>query len=134
MKRFHLIFGLAIVIVFLLTGQYMEYVHNRQLPDGTRMLYRSRHIYLLLAGLLNLGIGTYFTARPRGWRRTLQVIGSLLVALAPLLLLAGFFSEPQKGPEQTMLAPLGIFALAFGTLFHLISGAREKPTRGPNTD
>jgi peptidoglycan/LPS O-acetylase OafA/YrhL len=132
MKRFHLIFGLAIVIVFLLTGQYLEYVHNRQLPDGTRMLYRSRHIYLLLAGLLNLGIGAYFISRPRGWRRMLQNIGSVLIALAPVPLLIGFFSEPQKGPEQTAVAPLGIFALAFGTLFHLISGARCRNARGPH--
>lgn len=132
MKRFHLIFGLAIVIVFLLTGQYMEYVHNRQLPDGTRMLYRSRHIYLLLAGLLNLGIGTYFRPQTRGWRRTLQVIGSVLIALAPALLLAGFFSEPQKGPEHTMIAPLGIFALALGTLFHLLGGARDRNKQKAN--
>jgi hypothetical protein len=54
MKRIHLVFGLSVMVVFLLTGQYMEYVHNRLLPDGTRVLYRSRHIYLLLAGLINL--------------------------------------------------------------------------------
>ena len=69
MKRFHLIIGLTVIVIFLLTGQYMEYVHNRLLPDGTRMLYRSRHIYLLLAGLLNLAIGIYLTAR-QGWRRS----------------------------------------------------------------
>jgi hypothetical protein len=88
MKRFHLIFGLAVVIVFLLTGQYMEYVHNRQLPDGTRVLYRSRHIYLLLAGLINLVIGTYFVPRAPSWRRTIQIAGSTLIGLAPGLLLA----------------------------------------------
>jgi hypothetical protein len=126
MKRFHLIFGLAIVIVFLLTGQYMEYVHNRLLPDGTRMLYRSRHIYLLLTGLLNLGIGTYFVPRSRGWRRSLQIVGSMLIVLAPGLLLIGFFSEPRKGPEQTMVAPLGIFAVALGTLLHVLSGLRRR--------
>ena len=102
----------------------MEYLHNRQLPDGQRMLYRSRHIYLLLAGLLNLVIGIYLTAR-QGWRRTLQIVGSLLIVFAPGPLLAGFFSEPDKGPEQTMLAPLGIFAVALGTLFHLISSLRN---------
>ena len=124
MKRFHLIVGLTVIVVFLLTGQYMEYVHNRLLPDGTRMLYRSRHIYLLLAGLLNLAIGIYLTAR-QGWRRKLQIVGSLLIVFAPGLLLAGFFSEPDKGPEQTMLAPLGIFAVALGTLCHLISTLRH---------
>ena len=124
MKRFHLIVGLAVVVIFLLTGQYMEYLHNRQLPDGQRMLYRSRHIYLLLAGLLNLAIGIYFTAR-QGWRKKLQLVGSLLIVFAPGPLLAGFFSEPDKGPEQTMLAPLGIFAVALGTLCHLISSLRH---------
>jgi hypothetical protein len=125
MKRFHLIVGLAVVIVFLLTGQYMEYVHNRQLPDGTRMLYRSRHIYLLLAGLLNLAIGIYFTPQRQGWRRKLQLVGSILILLAPGLLLAGFFSEPHKGPEHTMIAPFGIFAVALGTLFHFVSSLRN---------
>lgn len=124
MKRFHLIVGLAVVIIFLLTGQYMEYLHNRQLPDGQRMLYRSRHIYLLLAGLLNLALGIYLTPR-QGWRRKLQIVGSLLIVFAPVLLLAGFFSEPDKGPDQTMLAPLGIFAVALGTLCHLISSLRH---------
>ena len=132
MKRFHLIIGLTVVFVFLLTGQYMEYVHNRLLPDGPRMLYRSRHIYLLLSGLLNLGIGIYFTPRQPGWRRTLQIIGSLLIVVTPGLLLAGFFVEPNRGPEKTMLAPLGIFAVALGTVFHFISSLRQRdePKRG----
>ena len=126
MKRFHLIIGLTVVVIFLLTGQYMEYVHNRLLPDGTRMLYRSRHIYLLLSGLLNLILGIYFVPQARGWRRTIQTVGTILIVLSPGLLLAGFFSEPHMGPEQTMLAPLGIFAVALGTLFHLISSLRHK--------
>ena len=125
MKRLHLIMGLTVVVVFLLTGQYMEYVHNRQLPDGMRMLYRSRHIYLLLVGLLNLVIGIYFNQWRPGWRRKLQVVGSLLVVLAPCLLLAGFFYEPNKGPDQTILAPLGIFAVSLGALLHFISSLRQ---------
>ncbi|MGI9067297.1 MAG: hypothetical protein ACR2HX_12960 [Pyrinomonadaceae bacterium] len=62
MKRFHLIFGLLAVVAFLLTGKYMDsYLgHLRGMPDGPRMLYRTRHIFILLAGLLNLGIGAYF--------------------------------------------------------------------------
>jgi hypothetical protein len=67
MKRFHLIFGLLLVIVFLLTGQYMDHFHQhlQSMPDGPRMLYRSRHIYILLSGLIHLGIGAYFRYRVR---------------------------------------------------------------------
>ena len=126
MKRFHLWFGLAVVVVFLLTGQYMEYVHNRDLPDGPRMLYRSRHIYLLLAGLINVSLGIYFHRQPKGWRRNLQTAGSILLVLAPFPLLAGFFYEPSRGAASTMIAPIGIFATAIGTLLHLISGWQRK--------
>lgn len=124
-KRFHLVFGIIVVIVFLLTGQYMEYVGNPLLPDGTRMLYRSRHIYLLLAGLLNLILGTYLIPHPVGRRRTVQLLGSIFVIVSPGLLLAGFFSEPRNGPDRTMVAALGIFALAIGTLLHLFSAVRR---------
>ena len=82
MRRFHLILGLVVVVVFLLTGQFMEYMHNRLLPDGMRMLYRSRHIYFLLAGILNLSLGLYMTSRPSGWRSTLQIVGSMLIGLS----------------------------------------------------
>ncbi|HEY8186182.1 MAG TPA: hypothetical protein VIF64_08940 [Pyrinomonadaceae bacterium] len=122
MKRLHMVFGLAVVLVFLLTGQYMEYVHNRLLPDGTRMLYRSRHIYILLAGLLNLIIGTYFFPQPTPKRRLLQMLGSILIILSPGLSLVAFFSEPQRGPNQTMVGAFGIFAVALGTLLHVLSG------------
>ena len=63
MKRFHLIFGFVVIIIFLLTGQYMDKFlqHLEGMADGPRMMYRTRHIYILLSGLLNLAIGTYFT-------------------------------------------------------------------------
>ena len=125
MKRFHLIVGLTVIVIFLLTGQYMEYVHNRLLPDGTRMLYRSRHIYLLLAGLLNLAIGTYFVPQPHGWRRTIQIVGTILIILSPGLLLAGFFSEPHRSPDQTIVAALGIFSIALGTSMHALAQVRR---------
>jgi hypothetical protein len=58
MKKFHAVFGLLIVIIFLLTGQYMDkYLqHLHGMPDGPRMLYRTRHIFILLAGLLHMAL------------------------------------------------------------------------------
>lgn len=124
MKRLHLILGLVVIVIFLLTGQYMEYVHNRTLPDGERMLYRSRHIYFLLAGLINLAIGLYFTYRSNGWRRTVQVIGSGLLIVAPVIVLIGFFYEPALGPAHTTVARWGIYAVAAGTVLHSFAAFR----------
>ena len=52
MRRFHLGAGLLGVLAFLATGQYHE--HLRGMDDAQRLLFRSAHIYLLLASLLNL--------------------------------------------------------------------------------
>ena len=86
-KRLHLTFGVLIVIVFLLTGQYMDKYLNHMAgaPDGLRMLYRTRHIFILLAGLLNLGIAAYVTLHPQLWRRILQFAGSGLIIIASSL-------------------------------------------------
>jgi len=126
MKNTHLIFGLLLVFVFLLTGQYMEYVHNRTLTDGVRVLYRSRHIYLLLNALINITLGLYVQYAVTGWRRSLELIGSILIMVAPVFLLAGFFYEPPRGADQTKIAPYGIFATAIGILLHLVSASRRK--------
>ena len=125
MKRIHFVFGLVLVLVFLLTGQYMEYVHNRTLTDGVRVLYRSRHIYLLFNALINITLGLYVLYAPSGWRRSLQITGSVLIIVAPAFLLVGFFYEPPRGANQTIVAPYGIFATAIGMLLHLVGAIRR---------
>lgn len=125
MKRFHFVLGIVLVLVFLLSGQYMEYVHNRMLPDTTRLLYRSRHIYVLFNAMINISLGLYVQYSPTGWRRLVQIVGSILIMLAPVLLLAGFFYESPRGIEHTFIARYGIFATAIGVLFHLVSASRK---------
>ena len=58
-------FGAVLAVAFLLTGQYMDKVHGHlaDMPDGPRMIYRTRHIFVMFMALLNLGMGTY--VRPR---------------------------------------------------------------------
>ena len=121
MKRVHFILGITLVVIFLLTGQYMEYVHNRELPDGARVLYRSRHIYILMNALINISLGLYIKYLPGGWRRRFQIIGSILIMIAPVFLLSGFFYEPPRGADETKIAPYGIFASAIGMLLHLVA-------------
>jgi hypothetical protein len=123
-KRFHLIFGLTVVVVFLFTGQYMDryFNHLEGMPDGPRLLYRTRHIFILLAGLLNLGIGTYFRYRESSGLRIMQVLGSALIVAATSLFVLAFFYEPKLSDLHTPLSHWGMYAIAAGTVLHLLSG------------
>ena len=127
MKKTHLIIGGFIVLAFLLTGQYMDkYLnHLEGMPDGPRLLYRTRHIFILFAGLLNLGIGAYFTNRIETWRRILQLIGSLFIIVASCLFLIAFFYEPNLTDLHTPLSHWGTYIIAAGVLLHVISSARQ---------
>jgi len=116
-----------VLVVFLLTGQYMDRFHEhlRYTPDGPRMLYRTRHIFILLSGLLHLGIGSYFVSRMQTWRRALQLLGSTLLTVAPVLFTIGFFYEPHLQGLYAPLSKKAIIMLAVGTLLHVVSGVKE---------
>src|SRR6516164_4420732 len=131
MKNVHLIFGVCVVIAFLLTGQYMDKYYNHMVgvPDAPRLLYRTRHIFILLTGLLNLVIGVYFTYRMQIWRRTMQLLDSLFIFVASFLFLMAFFYEPHLSNLHTPLSHWGTYAIATGAVLHVVSsvGARTRP-------
>ena len=124
MKRFHLIIGLIVVVVFLLTGQYMDRYHQHlmYMTDGPRMLYRTRHIFILMSGLLHLGIGSYFRYHATNVRRTLQIVGSVFITISPILFTVAFFYEPRLADLNAPLSLAGMIMIAVGTLLHLFSG------------
>jgi hypothetical protein len=128
MRRFHVIFGLTLLVVFLLTGQYMDRYHNHLefMPDGPRMMYRSRHIFILMSGLLHLGIGTYFSFRSTTARRALQIVGSILITVATVLFTVAFFYEPRLEGLRNQLTLPGTIMIAVGSLLHLFSGLRQR--------
>jgi len=127
MKRLHQAVGVMGLIIFLLTGQYLRrrYPNIDEMADSVRMLLRSRHLYIMLAGALNLGIGLYFTPRPPGWRKAVHLIGSVLILIAPVLLITAFFTEPQFGIRQTPWSHYGLYAIFGGVVLHLISSAGQ---------
>jgi hypothetical protein len=128
MKKLHLIFGTFALVVFLLTGQYMSRYYNHMVgvDDGTRLLYRTRHIFILLAALLNLGIGIYFSVCHEMWRRILQRLGSGLIVTGSILFMAGFFYEPKLLNLYTPLSHWGTYTIVAGIFFHLFSSVRQK--------
>ena len=135
MRRIHLWIGLAGVVAFILTGQYMAHRLNHMagVADLPRMLYRSAHIYLLLGSLLNLVLGLYLTEAPAGWRRWLRRIGSVPILLAPVFFIVAFFREPQIADFSRPFAAPGLQGVLLGAMLHAISyaGARGTPEAAP---
>ena len=104
--RLHFWVGVLGLLAFLGTGHYMDHVHHHlaDMPDGRRMLFRSTHIYILLASVTNLGM-SYCHPRLRGAtpiaaesnspaERFFRALVSGIVLSAPLLFLLGFMTEP----------------------------------------
>lgn len=102
------------------------YNHMVGVPDGQRLLFRTRHIFILLAGLLNLALGAYFTYRTQTWRRTIQLLGSLFIFAASFLFLIAFFYEPHLSDLHTPLSHWGTYTISAGAVLHVVSGVRQK--------
>jgi hypothetical protein len=127
MKKFHLIFGGLVIVTFLLTGQYMDRYHQhlQGMADGPRMLFRSRHIFILLSGLLHLALGAYWNSRSTPARRAFQRVGSLLITAASALFLVAFIYEPWLAGLYGPYARMAIYSSVAGTLLHAFSGIKE---------
>ena len=123
MRRIHLVIGVATLLAFLISGQMMSH-HTppvNALDADARLMFRSRHIYILASGLVNLMLGLYFQRRAARWRRILQTVGSTFLVAAPVLLVWAFTIEPERGFQEAMWrSSYGLFALFLGCVLHLI--------------
>jgi hypothetical protein len=126
-----LIVGAITVLAFLITGMVMR-MHEP--PVGAmewaeRLLFRSRHIYILCAGLVNLAIGVHYTLPETKIRHGAAVAGSLLVLASAILLFFAFFAEPMAGRPPGPLSGLGLIALFGGVMLYILVSFR-KPVGG----
>ena len=124
LRRVHLIVGIATIVAFVLSGQLLGHHHPsmKQLPGEVRMMYVSRHIYLLAVALVNAVLGLYLQLQPSGWRRILQSLGSILVLFSVLSLSMAFLQEPPLGMAgRGWRSLLGMVALFLGVMTHLVA-------------
>jgi hypothetical protein len=127
MRKYHLWVGVLIVVVILVTGQFMRHHEPPMsaLSDSTRLMFRSRHIYLLASGLVNLMLGLYLR-QAEGWRGIGQMIGSGLALLTLALTV-----EPERGFQTEMWwSAASLYAQFGGCMCHLASGI-GKPHQEP---
>lgn len=130
MRRVHYTVGLLGVIAFVITGQVLGHHHPgmQSLTADVRMMYVSRHIYLLGAALVNLVLGLYLQVQPPGWRRVVQQIGSLLILLAAVSLLLAFITEPGLGMAgRSWRSYFGLIGLFTGVMTHTVASFARKP-------
>ncbi|PYU10412.1 MAG: hypothetical protein DMG37_20380 [Acidobacteria bacterium] len=126
LRRVHLIIGIAAIVAFLLSGQQLGHHHPamEQLPPELRMMYVSRHIYLLAGALVNTVLGLYLQLQTSRWRRVLQIIGSILILTSVLALSMAFLAEPPLGMAgRGWRSLLGMVALFVGVMTHLVASA-----------
>lgn len=127
-RRAHLIVGLLGIVAFLGTGLYMDRVHGhlRGYDDTLRMLYRSTHIYLLLAAVVNTMTGLYLQAAASPLRRAWQVLGSAALLAGPPLFLLGFCTEPYLTDLARPYSRVAIYLALAGAVFHLLAAVPMK--------
>lgn len=123
MKKLHFITGLVTLIIFAMTGQYMELslALAEQDFDVQRMMYRASHIYLFFAGAINFLLGCYWRplvkdSATEGWLVKLQLLASCLLIIAQIILLLAFFIEPSAMPESRTLTFSGCLAVFLALL------------------
>jgi hypothetical protein len=129
LRTAHLVVGAITVGAFLVTGLVMV-GHEPPLSTldwGERLLFRSRHIYILAAGLVNLSLGIRYAIPEGASRRSAAIAGSLLALVACVLLFFAFFAEPMAGREPGPFSMYGLYALFGGVLLNSAACLRHGP-------
>jgi hypothetical protein len=113
--------GVATIAAFIGTGIYLK-LRGPDLfetDEMVRYIYRANHVYILFAGLLNLSVGAYLCMHARRWRRNLQVAGSIMLLIAPVILVLAFVYEPGSASPQRPMTSAGVMLLFLAILCHL---------------
>jgi hypothetical protein len=133
LKPIHLTVGILGLMAFVMTGQYLAIFLKglSEMPETPRLLYRTSHLYLMWASLLNLIVGLYFTVAASRGARVMQALSSVLLLASPLLMLAGFFIESPTGSLDRVMTGWGNYFALGGAVIHF--AANLKSPRTPTT-
>jgi hypothetical protein len=126
----HRIVGALGVAVFLATGVYMagNFPQLHQGNDAIRYQFRANHGYILFGSLANLLLGLHLGPTLRRWRAPVQQLGSLLLLLAPPVLILAFVVEPPRASSDRLLTLIGWVLALGGSALHAL--ARLTPGAG----
>lgn len=126
MARAHLIFGIIVFVVFLVTGRFMriDFPDKEIISQEFRLLMRSRHIYILFSSFIHIILGLYLQTDEKVWRKYLQISGSFLLFAGTVLLIWAFVYETYTTGHFSEVSRFGLYTTLAGTAFHLFSRFR----------
>jgi hypothetical protein len=126
LKKIHMIAGLAALAIFPLTGAYMRLFLAGEFAasDRFRFSVRANHVYILLASLIHISLGSYLRVSEKRRWANLQALAALLLLTSTALVIAAFFLEPKTGFDRPVTTIVMVLALA-GTLLHAFVAVRE---------
>jgi|ERR1051326_92510 hypothetical protein len=124
LRKFHKFFGIFTLVVFALTGLYMRLniAHIDITNEKLRMMFRANHIYIMFAGIINIGLGSYLNFNKVNWKKRTQEAGSIFIILATLALIAAFFLDPVSGSLHRSKTRLALISFFLGGLCHFFGG------------
>jgi hypothetical protein len=123
-SRAHWIVGLLTLLIFPLTGLYMRHVVGvSHLDSVPRLVFRSRHLFLLLAGVANIALSN---SQPS---HRAQRVASVLILGAPFFLIAAFFIDPPRGLHSSTSFRLGMYSFWIaGVILAIVNRPRKERT------
>jgi hypothetical protein len=110
-----------------------HYYFNADAPDVERLYRRSRHLFLLMAGLTQSSIGIYIVAHSHKGANTIQWIATALMTLASACLIFAFFYEIPNYIVPTPVSRVGLYSLLAGAVLHFGSNLLNKFAKNPNS-
>jgi uncharacterized membrane protein YozB (DUF420 family) len=120
--------GLLTLLMFPLTGQYMRHVADVAHLDAIpRLIFRSRHLLLLVAGVANIAL-----SNSQPFHRA-QRVASLLIMISPPLLIAAFFIDPARGLHSSTVFRLAMYSLWIaGVILAIVNRPRKLSNARPD--
>jgi len=118
--KIHLYLGILVIVIFLLTGQYMHhnFDHLKNMELMNRALFRAGHLYILLFGLINVSLGTHFRISNINFLNRVQLFGSVIILIATFLIIYGFFTELPTEEIERPLTRNSLYLILFGVSTH----------------
>ncbi len=127
MARLHRLAGLGFVLLFLATGVWLRFRGQAVIDqdDAIRFSLRANHVYILFAGLVNIAVGLNPPDPAVPWRRRLQLVGSALLLMAPLLLLVAFIVEGPQARVHRPLTTIGVILMFLAVMCQIPARMRH---------